>query len=277
VTCATIPDLTADDQRLTRALAGRGHDPRAVVWNDPTVDWRTYDVAVIRSTWDYHLEPAAFTAWIAHVEDAGVRLVNPASLAVWNVDKTYLRDLQARGVDIVPTRWLEPGELTSMAELRASTGWADLVLKPSISATAWRLWRATPGTEAIPSEIRQALATTRFLAQPYMDGIEHGEWSLVFFGGRFSHAVLKRPLDGEFRVQEEYGGRAVPGMPDAEMIAAAGRVLAAAPGVSVFACVDGIHGAGRFTLLELELLEPALYLGTDPAAADRFATAILES
>jgi glutathione synthase/RimK-type ligase-like ATP-grasp enzyme len=277
VTSAGIPDLTADDQRLARALVARGHHAAPVIWNNPAADWSDFDAAVIRSTWDYHLQPLAFDAWIERVEAAGVRLINPGSVARWNIDKTYLSQLEARGVPVVPTRWLEPGELTSLEDLRAATGWPDIVFKPTVSATAWQLWRAGPGVDDVPAPVRQALDTVRFMAQPFMRGIADGEWSLVFFDGRFSHAVVKTPRDGEFRVQEEYGGRATPAVPDKALVAAAARVLAAAPGPTVYARVDGLAASGQFTLLELELLEPSLYLGTHEPAPDRFAAAILRS
>jgi glutathione synthase/RimK-type ligase-like ATP-grasp enzyme len=276
VTSAGIPGLTADDQRLARALVARGHHATPVIWNDPNADWSVFDAAVIRSTWDYHLQPAAFDAWIGRVEAAGVRLINPGSVARWNIDKTYLSQLEARGVPVVPTRWFEPGKLTSIEDLRAATGWPDIVLKPTVSATAWQLWRAAPGVNDVPAPVRQALDTLRFMAQPFMHGITDGEWSLVFFGGEFSHAVLKTPRAGEFRVQEEYGGLATPALPDEALVTAAARVLDAAPGPSVYARVDGLANAGEFTLLELELLEPSLYLGTYEPAADRFADAILQ-
>ena len=272
VTYDGLPQLTPDDRLALDALATRGYDARPVVWTDASIAWPSFDALVLRSCWDYHLQPASFARWLSAIAAAGVRLFNPADLALWNMEKTYLVDLARAGVRIVPTHVVEPRTWSTTAALRQETGWSDIILKPAISATAWRLCRVPPHARELPADVVQALATERFLAQPFLNGIADGEWSVVFFGGVFSHAVIKRPRDGEFRVQEEYGGRATPAVLDA-----AAQAIAAAPGRSLYARVDGILTPDGFVLIELELLEPALYLASAPHAASRFADAIFES
>jgi glutathione synthase/RimK-type ligase-like ATP-grasp enzyme len=274
VSCEALPELTSDDRLALDLLAARGHDTRAVVWTDASVDWAAFDVIVLRSCWDYHLRPRDFAAWLDRIADLRAPLENSVALSRWNMEKGYLHDLEQRGVPVVPTRWLEPGSPLSLAELRTSTGWTDIVVKPAISATAWRLFRLPADVETWPPELAQALEVQRFLAQPFQDAIIAGEWSLVFFDGRYSHAVLKRPRAGDFRVQNDYGGSAEPGPPPAGMIAAAVRVLDTLPERPLYARVDGVDTAGGLVLLELELLEPALFLATDAAAAARFVDAI---
>lgn len=274
VSCEALPELTSDDRLALDLLAARGHDTRAVVWTDATVDWAAFDVIVLRSCWDYHLRPHDFAAWLDLLADVRAPLENAVALARWNMEKGYLRDLEERGVPVVPTTWLEPGTPQSLAALRGSTGWTDIVVKPAISATAWRLFRLPADVEVWPPELAQALEVQRFLAQPFQDAIMAGEWSLVFFDGSFSHAVLKRPRPGDFRVQNDYGGSAEPGPPPAGMIAAAARVLDSLPKRPLYARVDGVDTARGLVLLELELLEPALFLASDAAAPTRFVEAI---
>ena len=273
ITYEALPQLQDDDRLLLAALAGRGHDARPAIWTDTSIDWRAFDALVLRSCWDYHLLPGAFRHWLDVIEAAGVQLFNAPAIARWNMDKFYLRELASHGVGTVPTRFFEPGAFVSMRELREATGWGDVIVKPAVSATAWRLARVANGDE-LPDDVRGAMTTDRYLAQPFMPQIADGEWSLIFFGGRFSHAVLKRPQAGEFRVQEEYGGAAIALPPPDGFIEAASRALAAAPGDPLYARVDGIAYEDGFMLIELELLEPALYLGTSAGAADRFAAAI---
>ena len=273
ITYEALPQLQDDDRLLLAALAGRGHDARPAIWTDTSIDWRMFDALVLRSCWDYHLQPGAFRQWLDTIEGAGVQLFNAPPIARWNMDKFYLRELAHHGVRTVPTRFFEPGAFVSMRALREATGWSDVIVKPAVSATAWRLARLANGDE-LPDDVRGAMATDRYLAQPFLPQIAEGEWSLIFFGGKFSHAVLKRPQAGEFRVQEEYGGAATPLPPPAGFVEAAARAIAAAPGDPLYARVDGVASDDGFLLIELELLEPALYLGAGADAAGRFADAI---
>ncbi|HET7217792.1 MAG TPA: hypothetical protein VFJ02_07075 [Vicinamibacterales bacterium] len=274
MTYRALPELTPDDRLALDELRGRGVDARPAIWNDPAVAWASFDAVVLRSCWDYHRQPQAFAQWLAGLAAAGVRVLNPVDLALWNMDKRYLIDLAAANVPVVPTRVLDPASFTTVAALRRETGWSDIILKPAISATAWRLCRVTNSTTDVPDEIRHALDLQHFLAQPFLDRIAAGEWSLVFFDGVFSHAVLKQPRAGEFRVQEEYGGRATPMIPPPTVRDGAAAALAAAPQRTLYARVDGVLTADGFVLIELELLEPALYLASAAHASRRFADAI---
>jgi glutathione synthase/RimK-type ligase-like ATP-grasp enzyme len=274
VTFEDLPDLTPDDRLASAALTARGHDVQPLVWSEPSITWASFDALVLRSCWDYHRRPDAFRAWLAAREREGALLHNSVALARWNVDKRYLRDLEGRGVLTARTVWLEPGDPPSLAELRRSTGWTDLVVKPAVSATAWRLHRLRPDHQTWPPELATAMATDAFLVQPFLTEIGDGEWSLVFFDGGFSHAVLKRPRPGDFRVQGEYGGRATAEVASPALIEQARRILDLLPERPLYARVDGVQTASGFLLLELELLEPALFFAADSAAADRFADAL---
>lgn len=273
VTYGALPELQNDDRLLQTALTTRGHEALPVVWTDASIDWPGFDALVLRSCWDYHLQPDSFRRWVDAIEAAGVRLVNRPAIVRWNMDKWYLADLRDRGVLTVPTKFLDPGEFSSSAALRRETGWDDIVLKPSVSATAWRLARVSDGGD-VPADVREAMTRDRYLAQPFLPEIAEGEWSIVFFDGAYSHAVLKRPRAGEFRVQEEYGGAAAALDPPAGFVEAAAVAVAAAPAPPAYARVDGVATRDGFMLIELELIEPMLYLGSSAGAAGRFAAAI---
>jgi glutathione synthase/RimK-type ligase-like ATP-grasp enzyme len=278
VTNAAHPTLSADDQLLRDALAARGFLPVAARWDDAAEEWSAYDAVVIRSCWDYHHRAAEFGAWLVALERQRARVFNPLLTLRWNTRKTYLRDLAARGVPVVPTVWVARGDEVTLAGVLRQSQWDDAVVKPTVSASAFETWR-TRRAAAERDEHRFAqLARERdLMIQPYMPTIEgEGELSLIYLGGRFSHAVRKRPRPGDFRVQHEFGGTSEPMNPDADLVAQGARIVAAAPTPCLYARVDGCVADGQLTLMELELIEPSLFFGQDAGAADRFVEALRE-
>jgi glutathione synthase/RimK-type ligase-like ATP-grasp enzyme len=273
------PDLTPDDQTLLQPLADRGLKAEPAVWSDPNYPWHNCDAVVIRSCWDYHLRSQEFLRWIAFLESSGVNLWNSPAMIRWNADKSYLRSLENQGIPIVPTLWCEPGETPSLADALRDQGWAKAVVKPRISATAHR----TQLVEAKNAEAGQVLfeelrARPGVMVQKFMDSIvSQGEWSLMFFGGRFSHAVLKTAKPGDFRVQNDFGGKSHVADPPAHALECAIRALRTVRD-TLYARVDGVVDQARnedqFRIMELELIEPALFLTFHPAATERFADAI---
>ena len=209
--------------------------------------------------------------------DVGARLWNPPAILRWNMQKGYLRDLESAGVPVVPTEWLlrgaRPDEAIARIEAR---GWPDVVIKPAISATAFRTWRDSAADVATSHEhLGELLAEGDVMIQPFMREIQaQGEWSLVFLGGSFSHAVRKRPREADFRVQSEFGGTAHADVPSDDMLRAAERVLSHVRDPWAYARVDGLQTNDGFVLLELEMLEPSLFLGMDADAPERLADAI---
>ena len=273
-TCESIPNLTADDQALIAPLAKLGIEARPAIWSDAKVNWAEAQAVILRSTWDYHLRLEEFLAWMTSLEETGARVFNPPTMLCWNADKIYLRDLERKGVAIVPTLWPEKG-FQLQQELRKYSR-TKAVIKPRVSATAYR----TVLTSAGETNEAQALADDLLrgpgvMVQEYMNEVStRGEWSLIFFSGEFSHAVLKIPKAGDFRVQHDFGGaERTAKAPDA-VIQAASRAIAALENVPLYARVDGVESGGEFLLMELELIEPALFLRLGEGAAERFATAI---
>ncbi len=277
-TQGALPDLYADDRLLIPALAARDVHASAAVWDDPSVDWTTFGAVVIRSCWDYHLKHDVFLAWIERLERAGVAVFNAPRVIRWNAEKGYLRDLEQRGVQVVPTRWIERGSLASLHDVLHDAGWENAVVKPAISASAHETWRTSlESTARDDARFRTMVDRGRVLVQPFMETVvTSGEWSLVFIDGACSHAMLKRARSGDFRVQSEHGGSAVRGDPGTHVVEQARRALVAGGGDSLYARVDGCVVDGEFVLMELELIEPLLYLGEHPDAPARFAAALVD-
>jgi len=282
-TSARYPGLPADERLAVPALARLGVSAEPVVWDDARAAWGTFDAVVVRSCWDYHLKAAEFLGWLARLEGLGMPVLNPPPLLRWNADKRYLFSLAERGVAIVPTRVVPRGApearealLRALDELAAD----EAVVKPAVSASAHGTWRTSRAAAAADARRLEALvAAGDVLVQPFVRAVtDAGEWSVLCFGGRPSHTVLKRPAPGDWRVQGELGGTAELGTAPALVLEQARRVLeAAGAGEAAYARVDGCVIDGGFVLMELELIEPQLYLALEPNAPDRLARAVMEA
>jgi len=275
-TCARFPGLSPDDQPLLAALERRGCGAQPAVWDDPAVPWASFDAVVLRSTWDYHEHPGAFAGWLDALERSGAAVLNPVPILRWSMRKTYLRELEAAGIAVTPTLWVPAGSPATLREVLDAVEAEAIVVKPTVSASAFETWRVVrPGTDDDAVRFARLLAERDVMVQPFLSTIEtDGELSFVFFEGEFSHAVRKRAKPGDFRVQEEHGGTAVREEPGPGLVAQASRALAAAPGPTLYARVDGAEVDGALVVTELELVEPMLYFGWDAAAADRMAGAL---
>ncbi len=277
VTSAAHRDLTPDDQLAVAELGKRGASVRGAVWNDPAVDWRAFDAIILRSTWDYHHNADEFRTWIDVREAEGAPVWNPPAVLRWNMEKTYLRDLESAGVAVVPTEWLAQGARPDLCALLDSRGWSEAVVKPVISAAATRTWRVSrESASEIEEQLAESLELGDVMVQPFIPEIQtRGEWSLMFFDGEFSHAVRKMPTEGDFRVQTGFGGRSAVEHPGDAVMRAVRKVLDAAPSPWLYVRVDGIETANGYVLLELEMLEPSLFLAQNTKAPAKFADAIL--
>ncbi|MBX7266070.1 hypothetical protein KIF24_08560 [Micromonospora sp. Llam7] len=283
VTCAQLADLDPDDRLVVAPLAARGIAAEPVVWDDPAVDWTGYDLAVLRSPWDYMSRRDEFVDWAGRVP----RLVNPADVVRWNTDKRYLDELSAAGVPTVPTGWVLPG-----APWQPPADRGEYVVKPAVSAGSQDTGRydlADPRhRELALAHVRRLGAAGRVaMVQPYLTAVDTvGETALLFVAGpdglAFSHAIRKGPMltgpdegvEGLYRAEEITARTAQPAQ-----LAVAARTLAAVPGGRdrlLYARVDLIPGPdGAPVLVELELTEPSLFLGHADGAPDRLADAVV--
>ncbi len=273
-TCAAYAELPPQEQLLLQKLIDAGIAAAPAVWSDPAVDWAGFDAVLIRTTWDYTRHYRAFKRWLQRVDRAGIRLFNAHDLLQWNMDKRYLLELAAAGIPVVPTHFIPQGSACDIDWPDWQT--AKAVIKPAVSASARGTW---VGNWPMPAEQRQRLIEQSekqdLLLQPFMPCIQsQGEWSLMYFGGTFCHAVLKRAAKGEFRVQKEYGGKALAKTPPNALLALSRKTLAACPQMPHYARIDWVGGRNGWRLMELELVEPELFLDRDPAAAERLAAAL---
>jgi glutathione synthase/RimK-type ligase-like ATP-grasp enzyme len=279
VTCEKVPEIHDDDGRVADELRDRGYQVTAARWSDPAVEWRQFASVVIRAAWDYHLDEARYAAWLHRCQAEQVNLWNPAAAVLANIDKRYLAGFAEAGLAIVPIHYVERGHTQSLRTLLESRNWTRAVIKPAVSASAYGTWRTALAT-AVADQTRfdQQVTERPVLVQPFAEEVvTSGEWSIVFFDGAYSHAVLKTPAPGDFRVQEELGGRGEPRQPSPAIVEQAHRTLSHVPGPLLYARVDGIERDSRFVLMELEVNEPFLYIGSSVGAAKRFADAIVRT
>lgn len=276
----TLEDRTGyviDDEIAVAELLRRGYDAAEVPWSDPGVDWSTYDLVIVRTTWDYHLRPDEFLEALARIEASGTILENPRALVVWNLDKRYLRELEAQGVSIVPTVWGDGGAAEDFAALFPQLGHQEIVVKPVVSANAVDTFRLrAPLTDDQAAELVRTFADRPWLAQPFVQSVlDEGELSVFYFDGRLSHAIRKVPMSGDFRVQEEHGGSIADVPITDELRRAADHVIHTVRPVPFQARVDLVRIAdGTLALMELEMIEPSLYFRTHPEAPANFARAV---
>jgi glutathione synthase/RimK-type ligase-like ATP-grasp enzyme len=258
-------------ERMAAPLSGAGLDVRPEPWTWVAPEALAgYDLVLPLLVWGYHFDIARFRAAAGRWAEAGARLRNPAPVLMWNCDKRYLEVLAAHGAPVIPTLFVDrlgPADLTRAAD---AFGAEALVVKPQVSAAAWKTLRLAPGAPLEDAPEGPAMI------QPFLPAIgEEGELSLFYFDRRFSHAVRKRPGAGDFRVQTQFGGVNEACEPPAEAITAAEAVLAAVAEPLLYARVDLIRGLdGRFALNEIELIEPDLFLAYDRRAPERFAAAV---
>lgn len=259
-------------------LASLGIDAEPVVWSSRATVWTAFDAIVIRSCWDYHLHGAAFHAWLDRLEQSGVVVWNSPATVRWNADKRYLLDLDARGVATIPTRIVPRGRLGEVERIVAEEAWPRFVIKPAVSASGFETYALESPIDASAREtIARVVSVGDALVQPFADEVPRdGEISFTFIDGEYSHATLKRAITGtgEFRVQTEHGGTVELFVPPEELIGQAAKTFASLPDVPLYARVDGIAREGAFVLMELELIEPNLFLEFAAGSAERMGEAI---
>jgi glutathione synthase/RimK-type ligase-like ATP-grasp enzyme len=280
-TCTELPHLDGDETHLVKALEAKGIDHIIAPWDGPDAPFVESDLAVIRSTWDYTQRVDEFVAWAARIELAmkakGRELLNPASVVRWNTHKRYLAELAKEGVAIVPTFVVDKGTKVDLKLLLTEHAWTNgAVVKPCVSAGS----RDTVRVQGLAVDEAQALLDRELpmrdmMVQPYVTGIEAGEVSLIFIDGALSHAVNKIPKGDDFRSQPEFGSNVSAVEASGEMRMRARDILRTVGGKLLYARVDFVKGDdGKPWLMELELVEPSLYLAWDENAATKLAEAI---
>jgi glutathione synthase/RimK-type ligase-like ATP-grasp enzyme len=272
-----IPDVDAlfgDDRRLLDAFADRGVEAEPVVWSAADVDWESFDAAVLRSTWDYVDHLGEFLGVMADIAASRCTLLNPVDAVRWNADKHYLDDLARIGVPIVPLVRGTPADAARLLADVDDAGWDRLVVKPAVGVGGSGVRRTDRRGLA---DVLGALAPgAEVMVQPFADAIQaEGELSFAFVDGEPSHVLRKRPAPGDFRAHGIYGGTVELIEPDAADLVEVTAMAARLPFDLLYARFDVVRVAGRLAVLELELIEPMLYLDLVPERAGRLADAAI--
>ncbi|MFQ5549773.1 MAG: RimK family alpha-L-glutamate ligase [Gemmatimonadales bacterium] len=271
-TGADMPELCSDDQLLLRALREHGIAARAVVWSDPAVSWGDASLVVIRSTWDYVERVEDFLQWVRRV-DAVAPLLNSRALVERNWHKSYLRELVARGVAVVPARWYSAGQPVQVDEALAV--WGTVAIKPAVGANGLDL---LVGDDTLRDELQshaeRLISRHDLIVQKFLSSVAvEGELSLVYVDGMYAHTIRKFAGDGDYRVQEEHGGHAELATPPEPERSIADSLVESVGG-SLYARVDFLYDDGRPVVGEFELIEPELYFRYHPPTIDRMVAAI---
>jgi hypothetical protein len=277
-TCRVLPGWEVDDRFLHQGLETRGVDFDKPIWDDPAVDWRAYDAVLIRTTWDYQEKLPAFLAWV-HEVSTQTQLFNPPEVVQWNTHKSYLRDLEDKGVPIIPTAWLEAGSRPNLKALLADHGWEHAFLKPMVGAVARETlrFRADDLGDA-QAHIDRLLPHEGLMLQPYLSRVEtHGEVSTIHIDGALAQVVQKVPVPGDYRVQDDWGATDHSTTLEPDELALSERVLAAAPlSDLLYARVDYLRDDnGQLNVTELELIEPSLFFRHCPESGLQLADALM--
>jgi len=277
VTCSAMPGLAPDDRPLLLGLRRHGVATAPVVWEDPLADWTAPTLCVIRSCWDYAWRLPTFQHWLDRVE-RGTRVENPPAVIRWNAHKHYLVDLAERGVPAVPTLVLRAGARVDLRLLLTERGWREAVVKAAVGNSG-RYARSIALSDVAPAQryVDRILEREDVLVQPLIRSVAvEGELSLVFIDGRFTHAVRKRPAAGDFRVHDDYGGSVDTEDPPPPALAVAERALSAVGTPTLYGRVDLVDGPdGEPLVMELELIEPELFLRHSAAAVDRMVEGVI--
>lgn len=267
-----------DDDRARQALANLGWEISALSWKQESVPWSEFDAVIIRSTWDYPPVVAGFLDVLDHINEV-TRLANPIDMVRWNLNKTYLRDLEDRGIGIVPTVWANDLDMVSLQARRDKLATQEMVIKPVVGANGEDAFLLTGSdTAAKVQRVIDCFRNRAHMMQPFMHRVvTEGEFSLFYFNGNYSHAILKKPADSEFRSQEERGATIRKVRPESQLLLRGRQALASIVSVPLYARIDFVRDENDdFRVMEMELIEPSLYLRMHPQAPVRFAQAIDE-
>jgi len=272
-------DFVIDDDHALQPLAELGWQTDVVSWRQTEIPWSEFDLVAIRSTWDYWDDVPGFLTVLQQI-DQQTRLANPLGLVRWNLTKTYLRDLERQGIPIVPTLWYDHLDSHAIKACFTTLNSPEIVAKPVVGANGvdtFRLHSDLSTADFARVAERFPLGGHRAaMVQPFMPRIlDEGEFSLFYFNGEYSHAILKIPAQGEFRSQEEHGSEIRSVTPEPALRSRAEQALATLHPAPLYARIDMVRDAENdFRVMELELIEPSMYLRTEAGAPMRFARAI---
>lgn len=273
-----IKNALDEDDALFRAAKKEGLTVFRTNWDNTDFDWSSTKYVIFRTTWDYFDRFDEFSIWLEKINKV-TTLINPKSLIYWNIDKHYLIDLEKLGIRIPPTLFIEQNDSRPLKEIISNTTWEDFILKPAISGAARHTYKINAEELSnYETQFSELIANESMLVQEYQYQITtKGEIAFMVFGGKFSHAILKKAKSGDFRVQDDFGGTVESYKPNSEEILFAESIVNKLSPIPVYARVDVIwDNNDDLCIGEIELIEPELWFRMDPNAALKCAKAIKE-
>lgn len=264
------PTAENEDDKLLNFLIHKGLKVEKVIWNDLEIRWETFDLAILKSPWDYFDLIEDFYIWLALLKSKKVRLLNPIEVVKWNADKHYLQDIANSGLKVTPSLFINRGQQIKLQDYFGELKTENLIIKPCVSGGSKNTFKVSmDNVKDVEEKVNVLLQQEDFIIQPFLAEIEQtGEWSFLFFGGKYSHALLKKAKAGDFRVQHSLGGSIHPQKPSQEAINSCQQYVDQFAKDCLYARVDGVMINAEFYLMELELIEPFLFL--DTAAPDSY-------
>lgn len=262
-----------EDEMLLNLFTKHNHQVTLKVWDDPSVDWTSYDIIIIKSTWDYFIgKIEKFYRWLTFIKEKNILCLNYPDLIKWNADKHYLLDIQSAGLNIVPSSIIEKNNLFYADDAFQKFNTDELIVKPTISGGAMNTLRLNKNNaKDQEAQINDWLKEQAYLIQPLKkEVINEGEWSFLFFNGKFSHHLLKVAKEGEFRIQHFFGGKIISPDFDRNLINIAQEYVNKFAPNSLYARVDGVITKNGFELMELELIEPYMFFFTNEQSLENY-------
>lgn len=274
VTFKDSPNLSDSDILLMEPMAKYGYKIIPAAWDDETINWTKFHCLVFRSCWNYHYNTAKFVEWLDKLEKFNVKTWNPLKIVKWNLNKFYLQDLNNKGVSTIPTVYVKQGYPENLKCLMEKSDWNEVVIKPTIGASGYKIFKSTLSEAAQNQKNFDKLVNiVDVMVQPLIpELVNHGETSMIFINKKFSHAVNRSPKPGDYRSNYEFGGREerINNL-DKNIVEAGKSIVEKINSPLLYARVDGVEKDNRFLLMELELIEPYLFLDIAKETLENFA------
>ncbi len=274
VTCGELACLLDYDRELCKELARFGIDTEPVRWDNEEQDWGKYDFLLMRTAWGYYKQYGKFLEFLSKIKKSGIKIFNSADIMLVNSHKFYLKELKSAGVNIVPTHFIKRRTLMSISKIVKIGKWQKYIIKPAVSAGSFNAVLFDADDPAGDEVFEGMIKENDLLVQKFLPEISEGEYSTIYFSGDFRYTVRKTPKPGEYRVQKDYGGNYERVIPPQAVISECEKIVEILDAAYLYARIDGVLAGGRFWIMEVEMIEPDLYMDIVPEAVPQFAKLI---
>lgn len=268
-------NISKSDIPLVSHLKKIGFEIFASPWDDETIQWDHFDAIIFRSCWNYYEQYPRFLEWLSVLDHAHIPVFNPIETIRWNADKHYLKDLEIKKIPTIPTRWYKKNNDIKLTDIIRQTGWNDLVVKPTIGARSHGVTRIKNARGFLSQwKVNSLLKKTDIMVQPFIPEVTtHGEYSFVFIGGKYSHAVHKIPAKGNF-LTNSYKSTITPFSPDLSLMKQITHIASRMTLDTLYMRIDAMMIQDILSVVEIECIEPILYFDMFPQTVEQFASAL---